>query len=252
MLSTAANRSAGSSGPPPGKPIAISKQGDVLFLDDDISKKKNSIDLANLQILPNTSKQREVLYIAGPSGSGKSVMAKNYVKQYQTMYPKNDVFIFSKVKDDPSLKGIKDPAYITIDDELVDHPIEVLEECEDCCIIFDDIDTVNDKKQGESLTKIMMDVLECGRHNNITCIITSHLINGLDRKRTRTILNECHRVVIFPRSTSAHAINYFMKNYVGVSDKKTLKTLGDVPSRWVCIFRNYPQHVIHSQGAFML
>lgn len=234
------------------KPIAISARGDVVYLDSDISKKKNEVDVPNLQILPNVDKKREVVYIAGPSGSGKSILAKNYAKQYQTLYPKHDVFIFSKVRDDESLQGIKDPLYIDIDDSLVTAPINVMEECKDCLIIFDDIDTVSIKDQSLALTAIMMDVLECGRHNNISCIITSHLINGLDRKRTRTILNECHRVVIFPRATSAYSINYFLKNYIGILNKKTYEKIQELPSRWVAIFRNFPQHIIHSQGALML
>lgn len=236
-----------------GKPVGITRSADVVYLDSSNHKlEKNCIDVEYLQPLPSTDSSREIVYIAAPSGSGKSIAARNYIKQYQAMYPDRDVFIFSKIRDDPSLKGIRDAQYIDINDDIVLNPINILEDCKNCLVLFDDIDTVSDKAQALALTQLMMDILECGRHANITAIITSHLILGLDKKRTRTILNESHRIIIFPKATTAQALKYFLKTYIGCQDKRTIAAICDVPSRYVSIYKNYPQHVIHSNGAFML
>jgi len=42
-------------------------------------------------LIPNVSKERQVIYCSGMSGSGKSYYIMQYSKQYQKMYPKNDV-----------------------------------------------------------------------------------------------------------------------------------------------------------------
>lgn len=236
-----------------GQPVAISKTGDIVFLNDDILKKKNEVKVADLMPLPNATGARQVLFIAAPSGSGKSVMSKNYIKSYQAMWPKSDVYIFSKIQDDPSLEGIKNPYFIPIDDSLITAPVDILNDVEDqSLILFDDIDTVSDKHIAQALTNIMLDCLELGRHKKITVIITSHLICPNDRKRGRTILNEATRIILFPRCSSAHSIMYFLKVYVGITDKGLIKKILDAPSRWVCINRNFPQYVITAHSAFMI
>lgn len=234
------------------RPVAISKTGEIVYLDStDITKKKNELEVPFLQPLPNVKSQREIIYAAAPSGSGKSVMAKNLIKQYQIINPDNDVYIFSKVRDDPSLAGIKNPFYINIDESLVTNPINIMDDCENALILMDDTDTISDKLQSEQITQIMRDVLELGRHKNISMICTSHLILGQDRKKTRTIVNESHAVVLYPKSTSAYHIDYFLRMYVGC-DKKTINKIINLPSRWVYIWKQYPPYVIHSQGAFVL
>ena len=77
-----------------GKPVAISRAADVIYLDSsNHNLAKNALDIEALQPLPSTDLTREIVYIAAPSGSGKSVAAKNYIKQYQAMHPANEHFI---------------------------------------------------------------------------------------------------------------------------------------------------------------
>lgn len=245
------------------KPIGISKTCEIVYLEEDYSGKdhKNHLQINNLQPLPTTSKQREIVYICGPSGSGKSVFAESYIKQWQTMHPfkqdketgesTNEVFIFSKVQNDPSLKNIKDPCYIGIDDQLIEQPI-LLDDLKDSLVLFDDIDQISDKLQTKAITQLIGVICEHGRHNNITCLITSHLINGNNKQQTRTILNECHKIILFPRTLNSHSLTYFLKNYIGICDKPTMKKIMDVPSRWVMVSKHYPLYCIYQHGVFMI
>lgn len=52
---------------------------------------------------PNTRLDRECLYVAGPSGSGKSVYTRSYVKNYLERFPGRPVYVFSRVANDRSL-----------------------------------------------------------------------------------------------------------------------------------------------------
>lgn len=235
-----------------GTAIGITKRtAEVLYCSNDMLKEKNEVSMKGLEIIPPPNKKREVLYVCAPSGAGKSYLCKQYIEKYQKLHKKNDVYIFSKLAEDDTLKDLKKIYRIPIDDSLIDTPIE-LDDLENCLVLFDDIDTVSVKGHSLALTQLIMDILELGRHKNITCLITSHLINGNDKKRCRTIMNESHRVIIFPRSSTFHSIDYFLREYVGIRDKKTTKKIIDLPSRSVCIHKQFPLYVLHENGAFVL
>ena len=81
------------------------KDVNVYFADRmDIDKVKYPLETLNLpkdevmQHLPYTDKgkgnTRQVLYVSGASGSGKSYYASNYIKEYVKMFPKNTVYIY--------------------------------------------------------------------------------------------------------------------------------------------------------------
>ena len=42
----------------------------------------------NFQQIPNITTERQILYITGASGSGKSYFAKKFIDQYKQIYPK--------------------------------------------------------------------------------------------------------------------------------------------------------------------
>jgi hypothetical protein len=237
---------------PNSKPIGITAAGKVLYLSDDITLKKNEVKMVNLQVLPALGNQRQIVYVAGASGSGKSVFCSSYIKQYQVLHPDNEIYIFSQVTDDPSLRDIEDAHYIPIDETLISEPIDILEECSDSLILFDDVDNINDKHLYNAISNIIGQILEMGRHRNITCLITSHLINGNDKKKTRTILNESHIIVIFPKSTSAHSVTYFLKNYLGITGKEDVYKILHIPSRWIALHKNYPQYALYTSGCWIL
>ena len=59
---------------------------------------------------------------------------------------------------------------------------------QDSLVIMDDIDVINPKKVKDAVFHILNEILQIGRHFNITCIVTNHL--PTDFQRTRIILNE--------------------------------------------------------------
>lgn len=200
-----------------------------------------------VRILPQRN-TRECLYVSAPSGGGKSTFLSNYTKEFKKIFPKRRVILFSKIKKDDILDKLN-PKRIPLDDnELVTDPI-MPEELENSLVIFDDIDTLRNKKIKSAMYELVDDLLETGRHDNIYVLITSHMLTNY--KKTRTILNECKSITIFPYSSTKKSIEYCLKNYFGLT-KHQINKIMKLPSRWVTIFRNAPYYVIYSRGIYIL
>ena len=87
-----------------------------------------------------------------------------------------------------------------------------------------------------------------GRHYNITCISTSHIITNY--VATRTLINEAQSVVIFPKGGSFGQIRGFLERYMGF-DKQLIEQIRLLPTRWVFIHKEYPQYIIYEKGAII-
>lgn len=212
-------------------------------------KRLTSLEIhdGKIQQLPNKA-TRDSLYIAGASGSGKSTYASFYIREYQKMFPKNRIIVFSRVAMDPAFDTIKGLKRFLIDDSLVEKPIEP-KELTNSLVIFDDIDTIPDKKQNEAVRQLRDSILETGRHESIYVISTSHQL--MNYKHTRTLLLEATSTTFFIKSGSAYHINRFLKEYCGLN-KKQIQHILNLPSRWVTILKTYPQCVLYETGCYLL
>ena len=245
-----------------GMPIAMiiekNKKNKIIYLNNGENKKQNNsrsqkmydlkIKKGRIEQIPNTDKSRECLYICGCSGVGKSTYCNRYAKFYNKLYPKNPIFIFSKIENDPSLKDLKNVRYVKLDEELITDPITTAE-LRNSLVIFDDIDTLKNKKIKQAILDLRDDILETGRHKNISILATSHLLNK--GKETKDLLNEADTITVYPNSGSYHFIDYCLTNYLGI-DKKQMKKIMTLPTRWVTIYKKFPRAVLYQSGAFML
>jgi len=229
------------------KIVSVSSEINGSGKGDDYTKPFSRLHIdGKFQQVPDPDTERQILYITGASGSGKSTYTKNYIKQYKKMYPKRPVYLFSALKEDESLDEIN-PERIVIDDSLVEQPL-LAEDFKDSCVIFDDTDCISNKKHREAVNNILGEILETGRHFNTTCILTFHLATG--GRDTRRILNEAHSVVYFPHSGSNVGLKRLLQDYLGI-DKKTMKEIKDSKSRWATIFRNYPNVIMTEKDIWL-
>jgi GTPase SAR1 family protein len=236
-------------------PIAIVKGGELagalIYLKEPEKSlqvvPEEPIKMINLPLQNSSFEQypndkTRVIYIAGPSGSGKTTYAANYIKQYLKRKPDTPFIVFSRLKEDPVIDCLN-PKRIEVCEDLITDPIEIEDIDPDSIILFDDCETISNRSILSAINKIKAQILELGRHNNIQIVITSHLINGSDKEMTRIILNEMHTLTIFPTAGSAYQIKYVLKNYFGLSTKQ-MKGIFNLKSRWITIFKTYPQIVI--------
>jgi len=189
-------------------------------------------------------------YVAGSSGSGKSTYIGKYIGLYKQMFPKRNIWVFSRLTEDKELDK-HDVNRILLDKGIVENPIdpEELSNGNGALCIFDDIDTIADKKINEAVHKLRDDLLETGRHQKISTISTGHQL--MDYKKTRTLLNEASFVTFFPQSGSSYHIRRFLKIYCGL-DNKNIEKIMALPSRWVTIYKVYPMYVISEKNCYLI
>lgn len=233
-----------------GNPIAkiIGKTNNkTIYLNensDDIDKPFKELQLSNnnmFQQIPNNNRERDILYISGQSGSGKSYYSKNYIKEYKKIHKNNDIYLFSNIMNDDSFDEIKGIKKIDIfDEDFIDIDLKA-DEFGDSLILFDDVDCIQKKQIKKKIYALLNEVLMVGRHYNISIIFTSHIIcNGLE---TKGILNEAHSITIFPNNMGNRSLKYVLDSYLGL-DKRQIEKIKNFDSRWMTIIRTYPQSLL--------
>ena len=192
-----------------------------------------------LQQLPNNKSEREIIFCCGKSGSGKSTYIYSYCVEWKKQNKGKDIYVFSALTEDKSIDRLK-PKRIKIDDELLSCPLSA-SDFEGSMIIFDDIDVIQSKEHKKAVQKLLMEVLQVGRHFKISCCMSNHLLcSGMD---TKMILNETHSITYFPRGTPPRSIKYLTENYIGLTKEQRIDA-EQSNSRWITCFNQYPLTVL--------
>ena len=231
------------------------KGSKVIYVTDDENNVINCFKMIgckedeHMQQIPNFISERDVLYIAGQSGSGKSYYLKNFCKQYNAIFPDRSIYLLSPVQNDISLDGIKNVKRINID---TDEFLEIDLECDDfkeSLVAFDDCDSIKDKPLRRKIDAILSMLLNRGRHTKTTVVYISHLLcNG---QETKQILNEAHSITIFPKSLGGRALKYLLENYLCL-DKNQIDQIKNLNSRHVTVCKTYPTSIIYDKGIYLL
>lgn len=215
--------------------------------DDDRVFRLSDNDIAkSVMFMPEFGKERELIYIFGPSGSGKSYLTKKYVKEYKLLHPRNNVYLVSKIEGDESFDGME---YIQIPLKL-----DILRSLEtksfqDSLVIFDDSDTISDKTVRGHVDNLKDLIAQEGRHYNTSCIITTHMATNY--QKTRILLNECQKFVIFPQASGKKQMRNMFVTYGGITSKK-FEAIVQEPSRWCMLNNTYPNYLVFENKVELL
>jgi hypothetical protein len=212
--------------------------------------KATSVDLpdeSQFQLVPSPDPtKREVFYIAGASGSGKSYIAKGIAECYKKLFPDRECYLISKLAEDSTLDALKFLKRVNIQSFIDDYP--ELDEFKDCLVIFDDYDTLTGNAE-KVVGKLIDDLATMGRHTNTTMLCLSHYLTNY--KKTRLLLTEATHLVVYPQSTSFHALRYLLKNQIGI-DEDDLKRYRKFGSRWLCFIKGFPTMMVSQKNAEIL
>lgn len=213
-------------------------------------KELNQTQLKNavLQHIPNFEKERDILYISGMSGSGKSYYCRNYILQYHKIYPDNKIFLFSTCLEDPAYDDLEYIKRYELDDEFINEHFEI-DNFKDMLIIFDDFDTIMNKIIKNKIREIIDMILQTGRKTHTSALITSHL--ATDGKQTKLILHEATSITFFLKGCGGRSINYLLDAYLGL-DKNQIKKIRKIKSRAITIFKTYPQVILGEKELFII
>jgi hypothetical protein len=218
---------------------------------DDLKEHFNSYnckDNESIQQIPDKQKERQILYITGASGSGKSYYTYLYCEQYRKQNPKNPIYLISSINDDSSIDKIKGLKRFDLNPKFIETAIGV-EDFRNSMVIFDDTDCITNKILRNKINGLLGLILETGRHFNTSCIYTSHVPSaGLDTKK---ILNESHSITLFPNALGGRALKNLLENYLGF-DKEQRKKIRTIKSRWITICKTYPMCVLYEKGAYLV
>jgi hypothetical protein len=209
------------------------------------------INIPVFSVEEEREKNRDVVYICGKNGSGKSYYASEYIKLYHKLYPDDNIILITRLIEDTTMDnmGVEDYVErIVVSDDILNNKYE-LEKFEHALVVFDDIDSSkNSKKLKKYLHALRDDLIENGRHLKINMLITSHQITNY--KDTRTLLDECSSLVIFPNMNIPYQIERVLKSYYSMSNSQRQKIFG-LNSRWVAINNKF-QFITHQHGIYML
>lgn len=226
-----------------------------LYLNKSDDKGKTKIVLpldCRFELIPQQKKRgRQIWYICGPSGVGKSWLSVEIARNYQKLFPGRKVYLVSKLDADDTIDRI--PNLIKLDHlDFKDNPPDI-NKLKNSLIIFDDIDSIVGE-DGKAIATFVDDIATMGRSHTeeqggISMIYISHAITSY--KRTRILLLESHFKILFPLATNQHSLYYILSKYVGFS-KKDIYKLKKIGGRFCCIHTYYPNYLISKYTAEIL
>ena len=197
-------------------------------------------------VLPNADANgRDVIYITGQSGSGKSYFCRNFMESYHKLFPDRKIYLISYLDSDETLdnsktlfKRIKMADYI---EDPLDH-----DDFKNALLIADDYDQLP-KKELKATQELLDKCVSMGRHSH--CSILACLHRPTDYKNTKLLLCESQKMVIYPNSMTPYALDYLCKEYIGIprGEVAKIKRLG----RWVC-FNKSPKWILSSHCAKLM
>jgi hypothetical protein len=226
---------------------------------EDEDKIKHSVDDINvtekneiMQHLPyhdkSSGNMRQILYVSGASGSGKSYYTSSYMKEYHKMFPKNPIYIFSSLTEDKKLDEVKNTKRFKLDEAFYNTAFSI-KDFSNCLVVYDDTEMISNPMIQEKICNIRDLILTTGRHTSTYMIVTSHNTNA--GHKTKLILLESHCITLFLNTMGERALKYLLESSFGFS-KKQIEKVKELNSRWVTIFRTAPITIMHEKGIFVL
>jgi hypothetical protein len=184
-----------------------------------------------VRINSKDTQMTDKIYICGPGGVGKSFkFIRPYIIQYHQVYPNNSIYLFSSKAEDIAIDDLNYVKRVEIDDDIIDNKIE-LNQIKNSLCIFDDIENFGTKKITQAVLDLLNEILINGRSYLIFCLYVNHL--ATDYKKTRNLINEANKVVIFPIQHK-DGYDYFLDKHYKINDinKKIIKNCN---SNFVCL-----------------
>lgn len=237
-----------------GQPIALIKDSKhVVSLAQNPKQSTEEIVLDSNETftpMPNTSKERDVLYIFGQSGSGKSYYVYLYAMNYKKNYKKNSIYVFSSLESDKEgLDRIPNIKRIALNEDFLNDDMIPIEEFKNSLIIFDDVDNIASKPLKKKVWAYMNTFLQTGRHFKCSLAITFHVsAGGAD---TKMIINEATSITYFPATVGGRNLKYMLDSYLGL-DKQQMSKIKKLNSRWITVVKSYPKVILSEKSCYIL
>lgn len=215
-----------------------------------LTKNIRKIKGENFMPLPLDNKNEDQVqhfHITGQQGSGKSHFASQFIELYMDKFPDNDVYVFSKKKEDILYDKYEKILRVPLDEDFLEAELDT-ENLSNALVIFDDVEQIHDDEIRKKVYKLKDDISETGRCQHIFIITITHL--PLNNRSTRTANSEMTAAVVFPASTKYHSRN-LLEKYIGISKEDTKRIL-EMRTRWVFVNKSIPSCIIRKKKIELL
>ena len=201
-------------------------------------------------IVSNHPSARDVWYIAGQSGAGKSHIMRKLAESYHHFFKDRKIYLLSALAEDETLDSLTPaqgkPTRLDIR-KLIEKP-PVVSNVTDTLTLMDDFDTFMGDK--ESAVLQLIDVIGTqGRHKQASMACATHRITNYNK--TRVVLGEATHFVVFPQVTSHNKLRALLGNYGSLSDVEVSSLYG-MESRWVVAVQGTPSVLYGEREARIL
>lgn len=241
------------------------KKEPIVDMEDVFGDATRAIDRHSFQLIPNllglkNDFIRDIIYVIGQSGSGKTYYAGQYATEYRKAFPDRKIIYISPqklkktdilMKFNPLIADcVGENAHKNWVDEETKFAIpygedkkgkEIKSEFDNCLVAIDDLEGINDKKVKKGLDDFISQILHTGRHRNISVIFLKH--EACCGRETKTILNECHYLTLMLKGVKGGKIDYLLKTYVGLT-KEQIDYVKKLHTRYVTFSLNYPSFLM--------
>lgn len=200
--------------------------------------------------------QRQGIFLGAAAGSGKTFWVANYCRQFNKLYPKSPIYLFSSkpITDEVEFDTVKRIKQVPLTNESLDQIIEdglyqaFVSKSGQSLVLFDDYDCL-EKGLEKKVELILNSILQLGRSSRIYYIISKHTLN--DGKKTKIIWSESSEIVLFPNGLSRYSLIYAMRQYLGF-DQEMIERILRHKSRWVLIHTRVPRYFITQNSIGLL
>lgn len=182
---------------------------------------------------------REIIFVSGRSGSGKSHWIRTYAQNYLKIYPENKVLLISSLKEDRTLDALDALKRIDVE-KLAASPPSDVKTWKDSLVIIDDVEDLP-KDQAAVVATVETTCAMKGRHPSVTLIRAAH--NSTNYRETRLLLQEAHGFVVYPNNGTTSQAEYLLSKYGGLS-KQGARDVMHMPTRWVYVHHAMPRFMM--------
>lgn len=215
-----------------------------------------SMDNVRFQLVPtfdpskNSESPRDVIYISGPSGSGKSYWAARYVEEYHKMYRKNSIVLITPkpAGEDKAFDSLKYIKRLILEENTFDK-ID-LDMCRNSLVIFDDWEGLPSDIRS-SVFEFQKLIQSVGRSYGISIVVINHL--SCNFHQTRLTISESNIIVIFPRwKTARSGYTRLLKTYCSFNKDQLERifSLADTGTRAAAVYRNAPGPIVIADNGY--
>lgn len=220
-----------------------------------------------INIAGNKNKDAEHLcyLIAAKSGSGKSTFAAGILKQIREQAPEKKFYLISYLKEDKAYDFLKESG-----EEIIRIPTDGDEGYENFCsgksgqdagvvvadifkdsvIVFDDIESIGNKKIHDGVLRFQKSILQTCRHNKTISINISHELQNWSK--TKELLTEATHIVLFPAFNAIQCTKFFKSQYAMSQPMLDKILLFGKESRWIQLCRKIPNYILFEKGCLIL